>query len=197
MSQTQTQTQNHGTIKLWSIQTIPACEILRKGGRLYGDGRRISKEYRNAYRWMVNQMRNRGIPINRKTPVWAWHSFDGHHRMPDLRHSAHLPCGTKGVRLHFYAPRPLVLLSDFNGWHDVLNDWPTTRTDAEGDRFERMNPESKHYRKCKIESWNRILENQSDPSNPFADFEDTSWIQAALPYLDFSWVTKIDCFTAR
>jgi len=184
-------------IKLWSIQTVAAYESLLKKKRLCGDARRADKMFRPAYRWMVDRMREHGIPMNRKTPIWAWYRYDENHRMPDLRRGAHLYPGTKGVRLHLNAPRRLVLLSDFNDWHDVLNDWPTTYTEAEWDRFEKMNPNSKQYRQAKMESWEKIIENNNGVQNRDSYFTADTSIQAVLPYLDLSWITKIDYFIAR
>ncbi len=100
------------TIKLWSIQTQYAYQILRKSGCLHTNGRFGWRDYRTAYRWMVERMHERGIPMIRKYPVWAWHSWGGNRKMPDLRATGHLPSGTQGVRLHLNAPRHLVLT-----WH--------------------------------------------------------------------------------
>jgi hypothetical protein len=64
-------------------------------------------------------------PAEHAAPVWAWVQYNGEARpRPDLRRTAHLPRGTRGVRLELVLPASCVLLSDFDLWHYVLNDGP-------------------------------------------------------------------------
>lgn len=44
---------------LWTIQTAAAALRLERTGTLRADGRRISKDHRPAYRWIVARMRER------------------------------------------------------------------------------------------------------------------------------------------
>lgn len=63
-------------------------------------------------------------PPGVRYPVWAWYQYqDERARRPDLRRSAHAPSGTPLVLIEFELPDDQVLLSDFELWHYVLNDW--------------------------------------------------------------------------
>ena len=53
--------------------------------------------------------------------------------MPDLRASVHVARGVRGVRLEFTAAAHAVLLSDFNAWQFVLNEWYLRRRDLEAE----------------------------------------------------------------
>jgi hypothetical protein len=107
---------------LWTIQDMAAWERLQRKGVLSGDGRRVPAYYRHAYRWMADQMRLR-LPLHgAKFPLWGWYRWQGTEQCrPDLRASGHLTKGTVGVRIEFDLPEENILLSDFNGWHCVLN----------------------------------------------------------------------------
>ena len=65
-------------------------------------------------------------------PVWFWFS-----PKPDLRHSRHLARGERALRIELELPRELVLLSDFETWHCVLNRWHLSLPWAESRAWER------------------------------------------------------------
>jgi hypothetical protein len=82
-------------------------------------------EFRRPYEWMAKRLGRRvPAPSQHAAPVWAWYQYDGEARpRPDLRRTGHLPRGTHGTRLELMLPASRVLLSDFELWHYVLNDW--------------------------------------------------------------------------
>lgn len=57
-------------------------------------------------------------------PVWAWYQWEGMRKRPDMRvHGRNWgEKGTPIVLLTIEVPDNLVLLSDFDYWHCVLND---------------------------------------------------------------------------
>jgi hypothetical protein len=74
------------------------------------------------------------------------------------------------VRIEFQCPDSLVLLSDFQLWHYVLNYWYLPVTDEEGDLFEaelrahnlsffdtRPLPDPEFHRRV-VRSWDRIFD---------------------------------------
>lgn len=71
--------------------------------------------FKRPYEWMLNEYQKR---IQRETHslVWVWC------QRPDLRHSAHMPRGTRSYLLHLKLDPTYVLVSDFFAWHLPLNE---------------------------------------------------------------------------
>ncbi|MBL8209865.1 MAG: DUF3841 domain-containing protein [Bryobacterales bacterium] len=104
------------TLRVWTIQRSGWWQLLQHRGILGGDGERTWPEMRAPYQWMMGQMKQRISGYGGGWPIWFWHT-----PKPDLRRSAHLPKGTRGVRLELEIPACRALLSDFESWHCVLN----------------------------------------------------------------------------
>ena len=111
--------------------------------------------------WMIKQMEARGLHTNDLPPIWAWQ------RKPDLRRSAHLSKGEKGVRLQLEVPEDLVLFSEFNAWHSVLNNSYIGKTMQEFEDYfaYKLNPSEEE----KVESWNLIFIDSGMDWNLVAD----------------------------
>ena len=110
-------------LQLWSIQDVACLEDFDKYGYLRCPNYRFIKEWESAYDWMRSQMNKRiGVPeLSNQYPIWAWYQYrDAKHKKPDLRRSAHLPRGNKGVRIKFTKDSSEVLLSDFDLWQQPL-----------------------------------------------------------------------------
>jgi hypothetical protein len=105
-------------LRVWTVQRRGWWESLERRRVLYGDGRRVSRGFRPAYRWLMRQMRARIPGYRGGFPVWVWHS-----PKPDLRRAGHLRPDERGVRVELELPRTSVLLLDFETWHCVLNRW--------------------------------------------------------------------------
>ena len=122
-------------MKVWTIQTQEAWQRLKDTATLRISEEHIEpKELLPAYRWMAAQMKVRigPPPAGVEYPIWVWYQYrDAAHPRPDLRHRAHLPPGTAGVRLECEVAEESVLLSDFDLWHSVLNERYLARSDAE------------------------------------------------------------------
>ena len=136
------------TMTLWTIQTFAAWEKLQRSQVLVCNPRYSlpsrdlwsSDRTRGAYAWMVKQMRRRlEAQSEASFPLWGWYQYNGiKQRKPDLRRRAHLPKGTRGVRIEFEAPEKTVLLSDFDLWHFALNYYYLPENEADDDAFERL-----------------------------------------------------------
>jgi hypothetical protein len=105
-------------VRVWTIQRSCWWSILQQRGVIHADGRRVCHHVRPAYRWMMEHMYRRIPGYTGAYPVWFWYSPE-----PDLRHSAHLERGERGLRIELELPRSNILLSDFQTWHCVLNRW--------------------------------------------------------------------------
>jgi len=88
--------------------TPSLVECLQRRGVIRGDGRRVCHHFRPAYKWLTGQMHRRVPGYSGAFPVWFWFS-----PKPDLRQSALLARGERGLRIELELPREVVLLSDF------------------------------------------------------------------------------------
>lgn len=100
-------------MRLVSFQSPGAWETLRRNGALRADPARAYPAFRPAYRWMMRRMRERLPGCRGGWPLWAWLVREGNPE-PEPPEG---PC----VRLALAVPPERVLLSDFDGWHAVLN----------------------------------------------------------------------------
>ncbi len=121
-----------GSIRVWTIQSPSWWHTLRKHGEIRGDGRRANVYYRPAYKWMMGQMRCRIPAYSGGFPVWFWFS-----PKPDLRRGAHRERGEHALRIELELPREIVLLSDFQTWHCVLNRFHLSLTRRESREWDR------------------------------------------------------------
>lgn len=105
---------HHTTMKIWE-ETVSS-------GKFRTDGRKVLRDFLPPYRWLAGKMAEKIGPPPKgvRYPVWAWRSWRGKER-PDLRFGGHLEKGAQGVQLELDIPDDRVLLSDFDGWHFVLN----------------------------------------------------------------------------
>ncbi len=197
-------------MRLWMIVTEAALKALERDGEMVADGRRTLRDFRPAYRWMAEQMTARIGPPPRpgSLPLWAWKQWLGPHRLrPDLRCSGHQPRGTASVRLTLDVPDADVLLSDFDGWHHVLNGWHLAVSEAEADAFEGDLaaagvppgwPYPEPFRSRMVESWQRIFDIDRTGLDPFWHGDPAQQsIQATLWRLAVGQVRSIERFMAR
>lgn len=196
---------------LWTIQSTDAWTLLRRSGTLRCDRRFADAQHIAAYQWMAQQMlrRLKICPPNGAIPLWAWYQWEGDRRRPaDLRRGGYLPAGERGVRIKFEIDDDLVLLSDFELWHYVLNYWYLATSLADGEAVEtrlaehglsihktRSRPDSVFDRIVK-ESWNRIFDLEWEQDGITHSAAQKS-IQGSLWELTLDAVRQVDEFTAR
>ena len=110
---------------LWTIQPEAVYEEILSTGVYHCDFSKSSlSEWERQYDWLVEQMKKRiGPPPNGVSyPVWAWHTWEGVRKKPDLRRER-WGNGWKGERfvcLEIDVPDKDVLLSDFDSWSIIL-----------------------------------------------------------------------------
>ena len=204
-------------MRLWTIQTIDAFNAFKDTGMLTANKQFISKDFLPAYNWMFEQMKKRiGLPPNNQInyPIWAWYQWNGDKaRKPDLRYSAHLPKGSKGVCIEVDVPDSKVLLSDFDLFHYVLNYWYLPKSEDEDIFFDReiansgltihdlqdFSKESEVINKLRNEvkeSWERIFDLNWFDEYVTYPIEEKS-IQATLYHIQWNQVKDYREFTAR
>ncbi|MBI4434186.1 DUF3841 domain-containing protein [Candidatus Uhrbacteria bacterium] len=183
-------------IRLWTIQSERAWEVLQRDGVLRADGRYSDSGFRTAYRWMIAEMTKRVPGYSGRFPLWAWHT-----PKPDLRHTAHVPRGQCAVRIECLLPRAEVLLSDFDGWHFVLNRLPFTWTKREDDAWDQRlslpyQLLSSELRSEVERSWERAFELRR-PRGSRAWLGNLDAIQATFAELRMEDVVRVTPFVGR
>lgn len=185
---------------LWTIQYEGAWQRAQKSGLLRADGRRHWRSSREAYRWIGREMRRRigEPPLGVRCPVWAWFQYQNERsRRPDLRRLAHAPSGTRAVLIEFDIAEDQVLLSDFDLWHYVLNQWYLPQTAQEAtDILEDAAVTVECDRQTREASWQSIFDldwSLTDISVPRREKS----IQATLWQVPLSSVRSAKPFRAR
>ncbi|WP_295731071.1 DUF3841 domain-containing protein [uncultured Limosilactobacillus sp.] len=156
---------------VWSIQPYEVYEqLLTKGTFICDPAKSINlqsdlefnvHDFENAYNWMIKQMNRRiGNPPNGVTlPVWVWYKYNYSHRHPDFRTYRDYD---NQVCLELNIPENQILLSDYDNWHFVLNDWylNDAKSDEEwhkkDDWFDNLSPLKQ--KRVKERSWQRIFD---------------------------------------
>lgn len=132
----------------YTIQHLDMWDISKKGGFLVGDKNFVEKDFIKAYRWMIKQM-NLRINHDGTFPIWLYIE------QPNLCDDELIDSWyKKGQRvcLTLQIKDEKVLLSDFDAWHCVLNNWFCPLTEDEDVLFEQGK-----ISLTKEESWERIF----------------------------------------
>lgn len=122
-------------MKYYSIQKLAAWEEAKEKGFLSGNKKYVDEEFfLNSYLWMMKQMKKRIKDYNNEFPIWLWLDKS------NLFLTQYLE--DEWCLLEIEMDEDKVLLSNFDAWHVVLNDW----------RFEEENKNI-----SKEESWEYIF----------------------------------------
>lgn len=117
-------------MRLWSLQPLEIAEKVAAGERFIADPKlaicyNLDKSFTESYHWLVDFM---GETITRPQdvaiPIWAWHTNYGVQKKPDRRFGMFKNYDDGDVILELEVPDELVLLTDFDDWHCVLNNFP-------------------------------------------------------------------------
>lgn len=137
------------------------------------------------YEWMIEQMHKRIPNYQGEHPVWLWTEYPSHIK------SGFVKKRQSGVVLTLEIPDELVLLSDFDDWHCVLNNVPCAISEEEYDAFY----EGKLSMTLE-ESWERIfnLDMHRDPdwfgNHPYR-------LQGVTGKTPIEWVKKVKYFRGK
>lgn len=182
-------------LKLWTVRPESDYFLLEKQGVYHTDEHLVPSHRLEAYYWISEQLNKKVLaPKGVSLPIWAWYRAYGlNQAKPDLRKKGHLQKGERGVRIEFNAPEDLVLLSNFDGWHSVLNNHCLALSDEEYYFYESLEKtcSKSDFEKIKRESWLKIFDlNLLENPNTYE-------VQAVLWELRSEWIQKVDFFTAR
>lgn len=160
------------------------CDISKS--ELLNNSEYDSSNFKNAYDWLVSQMNIKiSNPDNIAYPVWAWHTYDGRNKKPDLRRRYFRDMTEPMFLIELEIPDSDVVLSDEPKWCiSCLNNMPYFETDAEFETYEnKLNDLEK--REFLDNSWHRIF-----------DIKDSDYIQACFWQLKPEYVRKIYRFNS-
>ena len=113
---------------IWTQQPFKVYRKIITDGFYYCNPKLIpilqeDENFKRAYSWMIKEMHRRiGYPRQQNSyPIWGWYrSHDFKHQRPDFRWSKNYK---NDVCIELDIPENQVLLSDFESWHFVLNNW--------------------------------------------------------------------------
>ncbi|WP_460520386.1 DUF3841 domain-containing protein [Cyclobacterium sediminis] len=159
----------------WTIQHIDSWEQAKKKSILTGDPAWAAFE--EPYKWMIDQMVKRlGCP--KCYPIWLWT------KRPDLRRRWSSDKGAIYILLKVDISESNVLLSDFNYWHCVLNDFPIELYDGE--------------LVDKVESWERIFDLQLMKNSPYLNSDGNDpYLQGVTPSIPTAKIKVVKSFKIR
>lgn len=152
---------------MWTMQPYEVYQQLLTQGFFYSDpaksnNLKLDAAFQRAYQWMTKQL---AAKVERPsslitTPIWAWYrSHDYLHQRPDFRWVRDYP---DEVCIEFAIPDEQVLLSDFENWHFVLDDFYLGLATNEQE-FEQENAwfnglNVPQQQRVKEKSWQRIFD---------------------------------------
>lgn len=175
-------------MQLWTIQSLAFWEALQREKVLRTTRQHVIDlgmgEYNfPSYDWLCEQMIERIGPRPEPGiyPMWAYFQFAGaKKRRPDLRRvrSWHRR-GEQHVLIELKVDEKRVLLSDYDDWHYVLNDWYFALSEAEKESFKKANHPEEVARTLKLGSWQRCLDMDIDMPE-FSSPRDEKIIQATF-----------------
>lgn len=186
---------------LWTIQPEEVVDIINRDG-VFTCNTKLSENYedlKEAYDWLVSEMIRRNIlpPTNVYLPLWAWHTRDWKHEVPDYVNESITTPGQKCVCIEFEIDDDKVLLSDYDNWHMVLNDcwFDDSTSEEEWDKlhewYDTLDRTTQYV--MKLESWQKVF----DVTPSCSDWSiKGAYVQATFWELRKDMIRDIKYFTA-
>ena len=192
-------------MKLWTLQPIEVWEELQQKGVFICNPEKAELltddlDFKNSYDWLVEEMEKRvgKRPEGVTYPIWAWHTRKWLRKKPDLRESGPGERGAAYVCLEIEKPENEVLLSDYDAWHFVMNNWFLNDSKSEeewkviDEWFDSLPKYKQDLEKSK--SWQKIFDITPYKTDWFVRGE---YIQATFWELKLEEVKKVQVFRCR
>lgn len=184
------------SIKIWTIQPEPVWNILVREGLFSCDVKKSSFSniecFRTSYDWLVMRMNQRiENPKNICYPIWGWYVFDGDNKQMNLESMGSrnfLERGTRAVCIELEIPRAEVVLSDYERWNSILENFFVCSENEDASDVERIDseldsmPESERQRRIE-DSWNNIF-----------TINNSKYVQATFWELKMEYVKSVKHF---
>ena len=174
-------------MRLWSFQPKEIADELCSGARFICDPELSAhygpyEEFRRAYDWLMVEMEERiPRPAGVELPVWAWARNHGEIRKPDRRRMLFSHYAKSDVILELDVPDELVVLSDFDDWHAILNGVPIMSEEEWISSWDREFSEEEIR-----ESWKKVL-----------SVEHKEFVQACLWTIEPEWLVQVHTLRSR
>lgn len=189
-------------MKVYTIQAEEILYKLEKTSKVFADKRFIcAKDFRSSYNWYLKQAQKYCPAWEGDSMWWVWLE------KPDLRAWRYFRDTRSGktknmVLLELEIDPKLILVSDFELWHFVLNQSYLPYNEKEDKRFDKRSKgklfESlpKNLKKEVVKSWERCLKLGSTSFKKFSkDFLSQKQIfQGIIPYIEKVQVKKVKRF---
>lgn len=145
-----------GHLSAWIVIEREAWALLQQRGHLNCPSSLAEPDFHAAYAWMVDQMCTAGLrpPEKNQTPWWVWVRRDRGQLSPYLED---LQGVLDPIVLALQLPAAEVVLSNFDTWHDVLNEGYIQSSDEDGIEFESLSEPLEIDRRLKA-SWTEIFQ---------------------------------------
>ena len=152
---------------IWTVQSGEALDYLEKNGTLRNNGFCMDNDYSDAYSWMSKQLSEKTSPAPEGAvyPIWGWIRYGG---KPFSSRKYDYEDGM--VLIKAEVPDDMILASDFDEWHFVLDNLPHDCMPEAVEALERWFDERKspidprpEYVQQKVEqSWQGIFHDEGD-----------------------------------
>lgn len=177
-------------MRCYSYMSSKAVGALLSNGKLSGKYGTADEDFRDRYLWMLYRMRDRigPEPHAGAYPIWVWYIWEGKHKCPAARDLSWQRMEDPGgvFRVTLDIPDKLVLLSNFDTWHAVLNDSFLYSSEEE---FNKEN----YTREEIVKSWDRIFDIENVKLNEYWGPNVLS-IQGTVWEITLDMVVKIEHF---
>ena len=157
-------------MKLWTIQPVNVISKIALNGSYHAEKEYIEwleeENFRRSYHWLVDQMKERieSYP-DIDYPIWAWC------KKPDFRRSGLATKGQYCYCLELEIPEEKMVLTNFDSWHYVLNNWFLSDDTEEQNIYDNLSPEQQE--EAKLKSWQKIF--VSKDQIPAEEIQATFW----------------------
>ena len=171
--------------------TPKALGVLLSTGTLSNNKQHVDKEFIAAYEWMMEQMKSRIVddfPFPGCYPIWVWCKWEGNKKYPPANTLTYERMENPGgiYRVALNIPDNIILLSNFDTWHAVLNNIYLAKTEEELDKDDWTEEEI-------IKSWENIF-NISDVSLNALWGPNELTIQGTVWQISADMVVKVEHF---
>lgn len=153
-------------MRLWTSQKIGFYEDLMNNGIAYCNQLGyFAKENDFAYKWMVEQMKQRigEPPLQITLPVWAWYQYSSRKKNKPPLSPIDKGHDGKEMMMEIEVPDNEVLLSDFSLWHFPLNGWniisdKRLKKKVEEHFFTEFDKKPPEIQKLIMDSWVKVFD---------------------------------------
>ena len=180
-------------MRIWTIQTSNILDVLNTDGVLRSNGICCDEDFAESYRWISGKLAEKigPAPEGIVFPVWGWIRYIG----KDFRAWNYSDNLDGKVLIEAEIPDELILASDFDEWHCVLNNIPHDCDKEACDEWERWidsregtcDPMPEHVRKLVERSWDGIFHSDGDTVQGIFWELRKEWIVRVKPMRQTLW----------